>query len=188
MCGNIVVSVIGSSKTSNENYELSKAVGRALIDNGYIVQCGGLGGIMQGVFEGAKASDNYKFGHTIAIVPSYERISANKFADIIIPTGLDIMRNGIVVNSNAVIVIEGGAGTLSEMAIAWSLFKLIIAFQTSGGWAEKLSSQRIDNRNRYPNIPEDCVFGVSSVHEMLETLNKYVSHYNRQYKGIHWNG
>ena len=98
------------------------------------------------------------------------------------------MRNGVVVNADAVIAIGGGAGTLSEIALAWSMFKLIISFVNIEGWGKNLANQRIDNRNRYPMIPEDCVYGVSSPEEMIIYLNKYINRYDRQYKGIYWHG
>ena len=41
---------------------------------------------------------------------------ASKAADIVIPTGLDHARNLVVAQSDAVIAIGGGAGTLSDMA------------------------------------------------------------------------
>lgn len=183
-----IISVIGDSKASATSYKMAREVGRILIDTGYTIQCGGLGGIMKGVCEGAKMSHRYTHGCTIAITPSYNRTEVNEYADIVIPTGLGLMRNGIVVNADAVIAIGGGAGTLSEIALAWSMFKLIISFVNIEGWGKNLANQRVDNRNRYPMIPEDCVYGVSSPEEMALYLNKYINRYDRQYKGVYWHG
>lgn len=183
-----IISVIGDSKASDSSYIMARKVGKILVDNGYTIQCGGLGGIMKGVCEGAKMSHMYTRGCTIAITPSYNRTEVNEYADIVIPTGLGLMRNGVVVNADAVIAIGGGAGTLSEIALAWSMFKLIISFVNIEGWGKNLANQRIDNRNRYPMIPEDCVYGVSSPEEMIIYLNKYINRYDRQYKGIYWHG
>ncbi len=183
-----IISVIGDSNATDTTYNISREVGRILIDNGYAIQCGGLGGIMKGVCEGAKMSPSYSYGCTIAITPSYDRTEVNAFADIVIPTGLGLMRNGTVVNADAIIVIGGGAGTLSEMALAWSMFKLIISFDNIEGWGKELSNKRIDHRNRYPSIPEDCVYGISTPEQMILFLNKYINKYNRQYKGVSWHG
>ena len=180
-----IISVIGDSRVSADIYKFSREVGKALIDAGYIIQCGGLGGVMCGVCEGAKLSSLYSYGSTIAIIPSYDKTVVNQYADIVIPTGLDIMRNGIVINADAVVVLGGGAGTLSEMALAWSMFKLLVSFNTIEGWGKNLANCRIDNRNRYPSIPEDCVYGVSSIEEMLVCLRKHIANYNRQYKGVY---
>lgn len=182
-----VIAIIGDSKASPETYELAYKVGRILIDHGYCIQCGGLGGVMKGACEGAKSSPQYSFGYTTAIIPSYDRAQANEYADIIIPTGIDLMRNGMVINSDAVVAIGGGAGTLSEIALAWTTFKLILAFDNVDGWSKNLAHKRIDNRNRYPAIPEDCVYGVSSPEQMIDYLEQYLLRYNRQYKGVVWN-
>lgn len=179
-----IIAVIGDSKIDRNSlkYEIAFGIGKALIDNGYRVQSGGLGGVMEAVFEGAHASDKYKEGDTIALLPSFDRTTSNSFADIVIPTGLDIMRNAIVANADAVIAIGGGAGTLSEMAMAWSLFRLIIAFSNVGGWSSELAGRKIDLRERYKNI-DDRVFDVTSPEQAIECLSKYIDVYDKYH---HW--
>jgi len=118
-------SIVIIPKDSKE-YQLAYELGKALVDNGYKVQTGGLGGVMEASMKGAKDSSKYSKGDTIAIIPSSNEKEVNDYADVVIPTGLDILRNGKVVDANAVISIGGGAGTLSEIAMAWQLFKLIV--------------------------------------------------------------
>jgi uncharacterized protein (TIGR00725 family) len=56
-------------------------------------------------------------GVTIGILPSYEKNDANKYIDIVIPTGLGLARNLLVVKSaDVVVALPGEAGTLSEIA------------------------------------------------------------------------
>ena len=88
---------------------------------------------MEAVFAGAHASEKYREGDTVALVPSFDTETANVYADIVIPTGLDMMRNALVANADAVVGVGGGAGTLCEFAFAWSLKRLIIAYRDSGG-------------------------------------------------------
>lgn len=180
-----IIAVIGDSviDENSEKYKTAFAAGKALVDNGFRVQSGGLLGVMRAAFAGAKSSDKQSDCDTIAILPSFNTTTANEFADIIIPTGLDIYRNGIVANASAVVVVGGGAGTLSEMAFAWSLFKLIIAFENVDGWSKKLANQKIDERVRYQGF-EDKVFGVSSAQEMIEVLKKMLPLYNRYHDRI----
>ena len=180
-----IVAVIGDCRIDRKSlkYEMAFGMGKVLVDNGYRVQSGGLGGVMEAVFEGAHTSDKYTDGDTVALLPSFDRTSANPHADIIIPTGLDIMRNAVVANAEAVIAIGGGAGTLSEMAMAWSLFRLIIAFSNVDGWSSKLAGERIDRRNRYDNI-DDRVFGVTSPEQAIGVLNKYIDVYTKYPHGI----
>lgn len=111
---------------------------------------------------------------------------ANKYADVLVPTGLDLLRNGLVVDADAVIVIGGGAGTLSEIAMAWQKYKLIIAFNNVDGWGKKLAGHRLDNRNRYQNIPEDCIYSANDVNDAINLLSKYLSLYTKKYHGIKW--
>ena len=181
-----IVAVIGNREVQKGTvrYQMAFDIGKALIDNGYRVQTGGLGGIMEAVMEGAKSSKNYKEGDTIALVPSFDTETANQYADIVIPTGLDVMRNALVANAYAVIGVGGGAGTLCEYAFAWSFNRLIIAFKNTGGWSEKLADTRLASGVRYKDIPEDKVFGVDNADDAIHILNKYIEKYTSRHQGI----
>ena len=181
-----IVSVIGNKSIEKDGirYKLAYELGKALVDNGYRVQSGGLHGVMSAVLEGARASKNYKDGDTIALVPSFDTETANEYADIVIPTGLDVMRNAIVANAYAVIGVGGGAGTLCEYAFAWTMDRLIIACENTGGWSEKLANTRLDADIRYPDIPQDKVYGVSSVEEAIKILNENIHRYTTRHGGI----
>ena len=107
-----IVSVIGNRKIEKDGirYKIAFELGKALVDNGYRVQSGGLRGVMEAVLAGARSSEHYHEGDTIALVPSFDTETANEYADIVIPTGLDVMRNALVANAYAVIGVGGGAG------------------------------------------------------------------------------
>ncbi len=51
---------------------------------------------MNGAFRGARRSEKYREGDTVAIIPSLDHRQANPFADIVIATGMGHLRNGIV--------------------------------------------------------------------------------------------
>ena len=181
-----VISIIGNREVEEGSlrYELAFTMGKLLVDNGYRVQSGGLSGIMRAAMKGARSSEKYKEGDTIALIPSFDTEIANEFADISVPTGLDVMRNAMVANADAVIGVGGGAGTLCEYAFAWSFNRLIIAFENSGGWSEKLANTRLDSSLRYENIPDDKVFGVTTPQEAIEILNQRIGAYTRRHQGI----
>ena len=181
-----IIAVIGNKAIEKDGirYKLAFELGKALIDNGYRVQSGGLKGVMEAVLAGAKSSENYKEGDTIALVPSFDSETANEYADIVIPTGLDMMRNALVANAYAVIGVGGGAGTLCEYAFAWSLKRLVIAFENSGGWSEKLAGTRLDDTVRYENIPDDRVYGVTTAAQAIEILNEKIDLYTTRHTGI----
>lgn len=182
------IAVIGDGTISEESmkFKIAFELGKKLAELGYNIKNGGLGGVMESTFKGAKSSPKYRKGSTIAIVPSNNIEDANKYADVVIPTGLDLLRNGLVVDADAVIVIGGGAGTLSEIAMAWQKYKLIIAFNNVEGWGKRLAGHKLDNRIRYQNIQEDCIYSASNVSDAIELLSKYINLYTKKYHGIKW--
>ena len=181
-----IVSVIGNRKIEKDGirYKIAFELGKALVDNGYRVQSGGLRGVMEAVLAGARSSEHYREGDTIALVPSFDTETANEYADIVIPTGLDVMRNALVANAYAVIGVGGGAGTLCEYAFAWAFNRLIIAFENTGGWSEKLAGTRLDDTNRYPDIPEDRVYAVKTADEAVKILNENIDRYTTRHTSI----
>lgn len=180
-----IIAVIGDGKIEQDGikYRLAFETGKALVNAGYRVQSGGLGGVMEAVFLGAKASEKYRDGDTIAIIPSFDRASVNQYADIVIPTGLDIMRNVLIANADAVIAIGGGAGTLSEMALAWSLHRLLIAYRNVDGWSAELAGRKIDNRERYKNI-DDKVYGIANPQQAVKLIERLLVIYTKYHHGI----
>ena len=109
------VSVIGGSTVTESQERTAQNVGRRLAQRGHTVVCGGLGGVMEAACRGASESD----GRTIGILPGEERAAANPYVDVPIATGLGHARNALVVmNGDAVIAVDGGVGTLSEVGFA----------------------------------------------------------------------
>jgi uncharacterized protein (TIGR00725 family) len=102
------------------------------VDAGFRIVCGGLGGAMEAVCRGATSSVKYSQGATIGVLPGCDPSVANPFVDIVIPSCDDRKRNFTLVNmADIIICVGGGAGTLSEVAFAWSLKKLIIAIPST---------------------------------------------------------
>jgi uncharacterized protein (TIGR00725 family) len=181
-----IITIIGDATLppTDPRYQIAYQMGQVLVDAGYRVQTGGMGGVMEAAFKGAHVSKAYEFGDTIAILPGLEASDANPYADIKVTTGMDHLRAEIVVNTTAVIAIGGGSGTLEEMAVAWQLFRLMIAFKGVEGWSGKIADTKIDPRIRYENLPEDRVYGVTSPLEALALIQKYASSYTRVHTGI----
>jgi uncharacterized protein (TIGR00725 family) len=101
---------------------------------------------MRAASEGARSSDRYREGDIVGIVPGADPGDANVFVDIVVPTNMGIARNVLVVASaSAVVAIGGGAGTLSEIAVAWQLAKPIVALDVEG-WSRRLQRAKLDDR------------------------------------------
>jgi len=108
-----IVGVIGGRKCSKEVEQIAINLGKKLAKVVEILVCGGLSGTMKAICAGFKAEN----GLTIGFIPSYDKNDANEFVDIVIPTGLGLARNVLVVKTADVIVaLPGEAGTLSEIA------------------------------------------------------------------------
>jgi uncharacterized protein (TIGR00725 family) len=110
-----IVSVIGGHTCTLEVEQIAQKLGKKLAKVADYLVCGDLGGVMEAVCRGFKAGG----GVTIGIIPSYDKKTANKYVDIVVPTGLGFSRNVLVVKSaDAVVALPGVAGTLSEVAFA----------------------------------------------------------------------
>lgn len=173
------IAVIGDAKVTpgSEKDIFAESVGKLLVDSGYRVLTGGMGGVMEAAHRGARSSSNWREGTCIGLLPGSDPTSANSFVDIVIPTGLDHVRNMVVAQSDAVVAIGGGAGTLTEMAFAWIHRRLIIGANCDG-WSKQLAGQRIDNRVRYPDVDDDMVFEADSAEAVLGLLLKWLPIYN----------
>jgi hypothetical protein len=138
MRGETVIAVIGGGEETGEPLELARAVGRLLARKGAVVVCGGLGGIMEAVSEGA----NEEGGSVLGILPGPRRSDANAFVTYPVATNLGEARNAIIVQtSDAVIAIGGEAGTLSEIALAVKMGKPVVilrGWERLRGWSHGL--------------------------------------------------
>ena len=123
----IQIGVIGAGQCSLEIERLAEEVGREIAKKKALLICGGLGGVMEASARGAKQEG----GVTIGILPGFSFEDANPFIDIPIVTGLSHARNVLVVRSSqAIIAVEGGYGTLSEIGIALKLRKPVVGLRT----------------------------------------------------------
>ncbi len=122
------IAVIGARECDQNIWQIAEKLGGLLALSGFKVICGGLGGVMEAVCKGAKS----KQGVTIGILPGDSSTEANPYVDIAVATGMGIGRNLIIIRSaDAVIAVNGGFGTLSEISFALQLKKPVIGI---GSW------------------------------------------------------
>lgn len=124
------VGVIGAGSCSDAIYELAREVGHEIGKRGWVLVCGGLGGVMEGAAKGCFEAG----GTTVGILPGPEREAANPYIHIALPTGLGEARNVLVVRaSEALIAVAGGYGTLSEIGLALKMGRSVIGLETWQG-------------------------------------------------------
>lgn len=147
-----VLSVIGNAGNIPDAHRLAAfELGRLAVDRGFRIVCGGMNGVMEAVAQGAHASQRYREGDTMGIGQSYDPAALNPWIDIVIPTGMGLSRNMIVVSSGDIVVaLGGGSGTLSEIALAWQIGRKVLAYTGSGGWADRVAGMRLDVRQEDP--------------------------------------
>ena len=121
------VSVVGGSSVTETHADLAREVGAELARRGHTLVCGGLGGAMRAACESARRED----GHTVGILPGTDPAAANPHVETAVATGLGQARNYLVVlNGRATIAVDGGPGTLSEIAHALVLGRPVAGLET----------------------------------------------------------
>src|SRR5579872_425030 len=100
----LTIAVIGAGDAPEDICAMAREVGREIASRGAVLINGGRGGVMRAAAEGARSAG----GHTIGILPGYDRGSANEFVEFAIATGMGEARNAIIVASaDAVIAMAG---------------------------------------------------------------------------------
>lgn len=134
-----IIGVIGGSRADRQICEIARTIGREIAKNGYILVCGGLGGVMEAACRGAKEAG----GITIGILPGNHRQTANPFVTIPIVTSMSHARNAIIVRTaDILIAIDGKYGTLSEIALAKAIGKRVLGLYT---WEEVPGIEVVDS-------------------------------------------
>ncbi len=174
-----MIAVIGNgfSEENTIEYQTAYGLGKLIIENGYRLINGGLGGVMEASSKGAMSSPLHQDGDVIGIIPGLNPVTANEYTDIVIGTGLGISRNIIVANSDAVIGVGGGSGTLSEIAFAWQLGRLVLCFRGSeSGWSSRLADEYLDERRDGLDI-DHAIYGFNTPSDAISIINEVLTIY-----------
>ncbi|PID84859.1 MAG: DNA-binding protein [Chloroflexi bacterium] len=122
-----IISVFGSSKSvpGSPGYQDAYDVGRLLAEAGYGIATGGYAGTMEAASKGASEAGGHVIGVTAAQIETYRPVPPNQWVKE--EVRLNLLRDRVmylVMNNDGMIVMPGGIGTLSEMALAWSLMQV----------------------------------------------------------------
>ncbi len=157
-----IIGVMGAGDGAEDSavrhaYRLGQLIAR----EGWILLNGGRNcGVMEASAKGAQEAG----GVTVGILPDADTSRASKYLDIPIVTGLGSGRNNInVLSSDVVIACRGGAGTLSEIALAMKAKKPVILVDFEG---RELFAPSEQQRVLSAGTPEEAV---TMVKTFLET-------------------
>jgi len=121
-----IATVYGSNtlKDGEPDYAAARELGRRLAQAGYVVATGGYFGTMEAASRGAKDGGGHVIGVTTSVFDDI-RLSANPYLDeeIKFPTLFQRLHH-LVTFADAWIALPGGIGTLSEVALTWSLMQV----------------------------------------------------------------
>jgi len=121
-----IIGVIGPGQCSGKLKIQAEQIGQTIAAEGAMLVCGGLGGVMEAAARGAKEKD----GTTIGIIPGDKKSDANKYIDIVIPSGIGEARNLLIIRTaDAVVALPGMYGTLSEMAFCMKTNTPLVSLQ-----------------------------------------------------------
>ena len=156
---NPIIGVMGGGLASPEECDSAYRLGRLIAEHGWILLNGGRDvGIMQASAKGAKDQG----GLTIGILPDETDDGASEFIDIPIRTGMGNARNCInVLSSDVVVACPGGAGTMSEIALALKSNRPVVLLKFNPG--PVFSSYRNQGLLHSASTPEDAIRQVQSI-------------------------
>jgi uncharacterized protein (TIGR00725 family) len=158
--------VVGGGEADGETCRAAEAVGRGVARRGAVVVCGGLGGVMEAACRGAKAEG----GTTVGILPGDDRVGANPFLDVALPTGMGEARNALVVRaSDALVAVAGEFGTLSEIALALRLGTPVVGLRT---WELAKGGRSVDAFARADDPDEAAALAVRLARSVLGTIER----------------
>ena len=117
------IAVFGSSEPAPGEplYEQARELGGLLAGAGFVVVTGGYAGVMEGVSRGARENRGSTLG---VICETFGHRTPNRYLDRSISTpDLYLRQKELVERSRGYVVLEGRAGTVSELALLWALHR-----------------------------------------------------------------
>jgi len=122
----IVIGVFGSAAmaTDTPEYAAARQLGAQLAHSGYAVMTGGYGGVMGAVSEGAAEAGGRVIGVTVGLFRARGLVPNPFLHEEVQCATLAERLNYLITAPDAYVALQGGVGTLSEIALAWSLLQV----------------------------------------------------------------
>ena len=181
------IAIIGSASDhgyKEEEESTAQALGRELAERGHVVLYGPeltMPSLSYNVAKSAIEAGGTTIG--ISIGSARTSIYDPSAATYIIYTDASggAGREVVLMNSaDAAISIGGGAGTLTEMSIAYMNYIPVVALKESGGWSSKLAGHFVDAREKYKvGSATNCTEAVNLAEQMYVDLKGVPSHFDK---------
>lgn len=121
------IAVFGSSrpKPGSEAYAQAVTVGKLLAEAGFAVATGGYEGTMAAVSQGAAEAGGHVVGVGCRRIETYRGAALNPFVvETVHYESLTERLLHLVRHNQGIVALPGGIGTLSELALSWSLLQV----------------------------------------------------------------
>lgn len=153
---------MGGGAAARKDLDDACALGRLIAENGWILLNGGRNaGIMAASAQGAAEAG----GVTVGILPDADAGRAAPHIQIPILTDMGNARNTInALSSHVVVACPGGAGTLSEIALALKVGKSVVLMNFDADIAGPPFSTHVQNGRLFcANSPEGAVATIKQI-------------------------
>ncbi len=149
----VILGVMGGGDATAEHEQAAYLLGQLVARQGWVLLNGGRNsGIMEASAKGAFECG----GLTVGILPDDNPGRASKYVRIPILTGMGSARNCInVLSSDVVVACPGGAGTISEVALALKAGKTVVLMGFDPG--PLFESYKEKGRLIFSRSPEEAV-------------------------------
>lgn len=157
------VGVMGGGQASEAVREMAQALGCGIAERGWVLVTGGRdAGVMAAANQGAREAG----GLTIGILPGRDPgPGVSEHVQVPVFTGMGDARNAInVLTSQVVVALPGGAGTLSEVALAVKAGRPVVLV----GWPPKAGGS-------LPSLARDDVHNVEDVQAALALVGELLA-------------
>lgn len=113
----------GSPRAGDPAYETAYRLGQLLGEAGYRVLTGGYAGVMEAASKGAKEAGAHVIGVTVGMFDKAGHLPNEYIDEVVSYENLSERLIHVVKAADAAIALPGGIGTLSEVALTWSLLQ-----------------------------------------------------------------
>jgi uncharacterized protein (TIGR00725 family) len=152
------IAVCGPRHCTDDDRANAHRIGQLLAESGAVVICGGGTGVMAAVAAGVRSRD----GLVIGVRPNDSREGASADLSAVLVTNMGEARNAVIVwSADAVIVVGGSWGTLSELALAKRRGHVPVI--SIGGWRVMDSTGQEVTGVDHASSPEDAVLRATTI-------------------------